>query len=282
MPHKPSALPTKPTIHPTTKSTIHPSAKSPQKHVVVERRALSATAEDSLSLQSGLQFESLIAITSLPIGTTTLETDSRSALVASVDHVLSLPAGSTSYVGDSLFTTHHDKVDGVTLVAHVLTSVSLSTSAEKEKDSSDLFSKLRDELAKSVRSGDLLKTVHSKSSAALSFSFGHSVTSVNMAVFSSGDPVETTSSTEDQFVQYIIGYFRVGVANTFFSSLSMTVAVLSCAILLFALSSILAFPSKIQGKELDIIPVDQKEQKGSTESEKKALVSGEKTSAALK
>ena len=256
--HKPSSGPhslVKPTAHPTTKPsskhpTVHPTTKS--KSVQFQNsaaRTLLASSED-ISPISGLQFETLIAITSLPIGTTTLSSDLRKALAESVDQVLSLPSGSTSYVGDSLFTAQQKATDGVTLVAHVLTGVSLSTYTETEEDSSNLFNLLRAELSKSASSGNLLEAFQARTNQVSAISFGHSITSINMAVFTSS--ATSRSLIEDTRAESLI-LDILSINNPLF----LSVAILFCVALLVGISMILFQVGKAGTKgtvpELDIL-----------------------------
>ena len=239
---------TKPTRKPfPAKSTPKPTSKTAAVH-----RQLLESEEESLGSDI-IQFESLIAISSLPSETTALEESLQAALTTAVDMALSLPVGSTTYMGDSLFVVENEQQSGVTLIAHIKTGVALTRLGTLHSgERSELFHQLRLGLGKVVHDGSLLKLFLDQTTLK-SVSFGKSITSINLAVVpSSSKP----SSSYISFLYDFLGSLQpFGMHSLYsrsnFSSIHVSVAVVVCLLLLFiGLHLVVSLAGRYQSKKL--------------------------------
>ena len=169
-----------------------------------------------------IAFESLIAISNLTDATTTLNANCRDAMDATVDIVLLLPPGSTSYLSDSLLTlpsdssstgSHRqlqageaasgDSVDKVSLACHVATGFSLSLFPQFIDDPSSLFRELRANLSETVANGRFIAEfryqllLRGESIGKIVTIMNGNLTSVNLHIYNSPVAAPTAAIQSD-------------------------------------------------------------------------------------
>jgi hypothetical protein len=240
---------TKPSTKPTRKPFPAKSTPKPTSKTAAVHRQLLESEEESLGSDI-IQFESLIAISSLPSETTALEESLQAALTTAVDMALSLPVGSTTYMGDSLFVVENEQQSGVTLIAHIKTGVALTRlDTLHSGERSELFHQLRLGLGKVVHDGSLLKLFLDQTTLK-SVSFGKSITSINLAVVPS-----SSKPSSSYFYDFLGSLQPFGMHSLYsrsnFSSIHVSVAVVVCLLLLLVgFLLVVSLAGRYQSKKL--------------------------------
>jgi hypothetical protein len=173
-----------------------------------------------------------------------------------VDLALALPAGSTTYIGDSLFIVENEQQSGVTLIAHIKTGVQLSSSdaTMPQVERSELFKRLQYSLSNAVSNGSLLQSFLSQTTLK-SASFGKSITSINLAVV----PSSSSSKPEPSLYSYLGSVLEMlqpfGMQSLYarsnLSSIHVSVAVVVCLLLLLVgLLLVVSLAGRLQPKKL--------------------------------
>lgn len=183
-----------------------------------------------------------------------LDESLRTALTNAVDLALALPAGSTTYMGDSLFVVENEQQSGVTLIAHIKTGVLLPSSdaTMPQVERSELFKRLQYSLASAVSDGSLLNLFLALTTLK-SASFGKSITSINLAV------VPSSSSSSTSLYSYLGSVLEMlqpfGMQSLYarsnLSSIHVSVAVVVCLLLLLVgLLLVVSLAGRLQPKKL--------------------------------
>eukprot|EP00597_Dinobryon_sp_UTEXLB2267_P010009 CAMPEP_0170100504 /NCGR_PEP_ID=MMETSP0020_2-20130122/1689_1 /TAXON_ID=98059 /ORGANISM="Dinobryon sp., Strain UTEXLB2267" /LENGTH=499 /DNA_ID=CAMNT_0010323395 /DNA_START=220 /DNA_END=1719 /DNA_ORIENTATION=+ len=193
---------------PTAKKTSRPKSKKPTSRPVASVTAPPSSARTAspsnspslppLNISSlGIKFESLIALTKLPSGLTTLNSTDRISFAQAVDAVLKIPSQSSIYLSDSLYVANAKEnliADPPILISHTLTSVSLSSFPSARNNASKLFIMVRTDLAAAVMDGRLLVEFTKLSKLGKDINFDGKMTAINPEIFLSPSLSPTSAS----------------------------------------------------------------------------------------
>ena len=155
-----------------------------------------------------ITFESLIAISNLTTDTSTLNLNGQLALSATVDIILLVPLGSTSYLRDSVIKSRHYRFvqlysfSTISLACHVRTTFPLALFPSYFDEPWTLFHNLRFNLTQSVSDGSFIIEFRrqlllrgEKLGKIVTIMFGN-VTSVNLNILELPESAPTTMSSD--------------------------------------------------------------------------------------
>lgn len=175
-PSQPSLTPTYiPTEEPTELPTVEPSAEPTLKYTA------RPTLSPSVQLYTVITFETILLIGNLTSNTKTLDSAGREYVVETVNGVLHLPRGSTAYLEDSVVKQSKTRLltettivsaimvqktassERVELVAHLLTTVSMSLFPLYDSNPQPIFDQLNANLTASISSQAFTTLLQAKS-----------------------------------------------------------------------------------------------------------------------